>query len=1594
MKLHVGERFPGLGPSGQPGGYVVTGVVAETPWTGLYLGKKLFCNFDFTEKRPREAEDREWLDVYLRTVQYPQLDDWDYVAGRRALARAEIRRVLGSSTSPVWPEPVDLLEIHNTRDSFALAEGSAPRPGKLEPLEPVGVFARPQGQPLRRWRQTASRPAMLALLAELLGFVRAAHEEGLIVNGLGPETVLVDGAGRTHYLGSDMAVAPADGFAWGRFFPPERYAVGFAAPECFDPAAPRDQRTDLYAWAVLAWSLLTGGDPAALARQQDRSWVRFGAAELAQLEKALRSLAPATVAAWAEQLNLPAAPPANWVPGFVAAFRQCLAAEPRQRPVSVAELLSWLVAPPPAPVAAALALRVGDQQVRLFFDLAGFDPAARLVVRRLVGTPSLSRTAGTKVSEAAPRSWMDDAVPRRPAAPCVSGPEAEPIYYNVFARLARAGGETSSIVTPAQVFEPTPTNLRRLAESLRVDEGPAPAAVALLFQALDGAKVGEALLASSVPAVRGWAIAQLGSVRQAGQRLPGAEALLWRGLADPSQAVRLEAAAGLLRGTADRALVRRVLETLGGGDLDEALQAARLLSGLGVERETLHQAAAELEATRPAICPVCGQAVPARDRPLHLQSVHGYIDVAGNLLPRGTALERLWGRVFEAMDGPAHDQLLNLLGASAIKHAPGPGSADSPYTAALRDQLHQRAEGLWLAGSPELARLVRCLRHSPKAHAHFPALLRDDHPIVRELGRELVLPDLAARLAASDVTAARARAELDRICTDDQVEEKILLCRQLPYRGVDPAVVKECLGSLQAERPVLCPECGQQLVGGQVEGHLRQVHRIFEFRGARRSLQQTLAALLDAVCGQSPDAEAWAALQTIMAEEYAAKAEAMQASWLAQKLFTLSGEQRQQAVESVAEVVAASPGGPRLVLLLACLPREAASRPSGLHLALETTARLPGPVETAVVQAVKPLLGDRQAPVEARQAALVALLRGTAPAGPAARELLLAFTAGTAKEAAVRRLRGLEQPLGQLPAIDALCQELEDQITMRCTRCPAELPRARMVQHLWDDHRLVLEGRRVREPWRLIEDWLEDYRLERDPQMLARCQELAHRLDPQDGPAHLQRLQLRHGLDEAGARRTLLSRARQEGASVCPNCYALVSAQDSLPPATVDVGPGELEAGGFGVYVSDRWLVPWLTIQTPDEVLCDGLQPGWRQTRAGLALYVAVAVVLLMLGLMFFVSLPVLLGVSVAAAALLGGLGWLSWPAPRPLRDRAIDAAWSMLAPALLEKLTRQASAFLAGLARVSSGRGARKQRADLLEEACAVLEDVLKDDPGRARHLGAVRHLWLDDTAEERADVLPLLLEQAERCLDGKVPLSLLDEVVTPQKSVWERPGIRARLRVLLCVRAFERGLECSDLMDLGRAYPNLGAALGVEDPMALAQVRLLWWLRQARPWARLGDIRTVFELAQDARGVKRLEQCPELLLAVELTPPLYVGTRGVWLEGTWIRELPQSTEIVAQQRHAEGAQLVIVGPHRFRVRDNADELTRVLERCLRYYFRDFLPQAESALRWRAPGTLTALAARNGVKCPECRRRILPCLGEMAILLEEPEPARQASAV
>ncbi len=1642
MKLTVGERLPGFGPAHQPGGYVVTGVVRETPWSGLYAGKKIFYNFDFTSKRPRETDDKEWLDVFLRTIQYPVLDDGGYVARRRDLARTEARRVLAARGSNVWPEPLDVLELPNTRDPFTF------RGARKEP-EPVLVFARPQGQTLDEWRENVLPLAsILGVLAELLEFVRLAHDEGLLLAGLSPAAVVVDGADRVHYVGSDLVVAagsetraergaagsetsaergetraergaagsetraeqgenraergngerrtgldkpPFSREEWSRLFPPQRFARGYAPPESLQGTAVPDCRGDVYAWAAVAFFLLTGDNPEHMALEQEQWWATFHDFHFDKLEKILRGMPPAHVRIWGDQLGVEgAALVAGWPANLLALFRQLLAADRQRRPSSVAELREWILAPPPSPVTRALALRLGPTTARLFLDLGAADPDTQLVIRRRLETPPAGPTDGIGVGEGRLASQIEDTkVPDKAAN----------VWYSVFTRKRRppplsTGGRGQgeewvySRGLQTELIDPAPAAILRLAEqeAAGISDAKETPGIALLFQALETDAAAEALLASHQPTVRRWAIHRL---LVALELTPRGEAVLWRALRDPVLALRIDAARGLLIGpkppSDDR--LRRTVEALTDSNVEEAVQVIHALRGHGLSEDLVRRLLADLESDRPIRCPVCQVQIPNRERFRHLVTEHGYLEVDGTLLSRPDALARLWEQVATWGDGQAHRRLLEIFHAAEQPAA---------YVAGLEAELGRRTAGPG-GGVPRsvLETLVRQLRREPAWPALVPGLVRAKNPLIREIGRELLLPDLANRVRRRPLTAADLDQQIDRALPgDDLLQEKIHLCLRLPHFGIDLDIANTCLAQLQEQRPIQCGECGQKVRLLDLETHLRRAHGIFEYQGVRRTYHDLRAFLLDSVCGTSPDFDAWNTLLAIAREKYADEADRRLVTWIGHRLEEVDAQQRPLTVAALAEVVATGAGAKLLPAL--SLPYKAADfQAISRHLALEIAGRLPPPVPRAVVESLHPLLADKQIPRATRQAAVAALLRSTGPAGPAARALLMAYLATSGKLRAIDKLHELEERVGQVAEIDALAAQLEDQVRMNCPRCGMELPRLQMVDHLWDEHRLVLEGRRVREPWRLIEDWIEDYRLERDAAVLDRCRDLARRLEGPDGLHHLQRLLLRHGIEDREAMAILREQARQAGASLCPHCLAHVPVQEPPelpPPLTFD--ENKLEGHDFRLEVSEGGLRPWLEIQTPRGLVVARKEPDRGLTRNGVLAVVIVPIAVASFLLTEFVtrgqmSPALVVAVALGVALFLGGLVFLLWPAAVNLRDRLVHHAWTLLVPRLCkEGLTGDDADFLAGLARISPGLGQAGQRSRALETVLEDLQALVRKHPDLHPHLAAVARLYRDESPDN--DPLPFLADQAELCFTAKLPLSyaglLLGDlfgVRSEESPGWWTPGVRARLAVLLCDRAFSAGLEVSDVVDLGRACPALGKVMAVDEIDILSQRRLLWSFRASKPWEKNGPAATVFQLAREENeeeiGDHLWERFPDLLLALKKMP-VYLCGRGLWFERTWIADMPGTIEVIARK---DASYELVIDEHRFRFDDDPSGLADRLERWCRYYFRDFLPQAGAVGAWEAADVVRRLIKVNGTPCPDCRKLVIPRLGEIGVSME-----------
>jgi len=580
--------------------------------------------------------------------------------------------------------------------------------------------------------------------------------------------------------------------------------------------------------------------------------------------------------------------------------------------------------------------------------------------------------------------------------------------------------------------------------------------------------------------------------------------------------------------------------------------------------------------------------------------------------------------------------------------------------------------------------------------------------------------------------------------------------------------------------------------------------------------------------------------------------------------------------------------------------------------------------------------------------------------------------------------------------LTSLCDRLEARIRMRCPRCDLELRRAEMIDHLWREHNLVLDGQRVREPWAVIEDRLADRRNLADTGLLARCRALAQQVDPENGAIRFNRLLLRAGARDAETQQALLAAANDRKSSVCPGCFAFIPVPRPVPPPAVNCWRGRLSAHGYRLELSEDGLWPRLEMVTPRGVLYSGEEPGRRLTQTGaLWLHAGPLVFLALAAALAWTGRPLVPVLLLLIAALVVGVRTaVRWRPRDTLQHRALDYAWMLMAPRLHpEEFSLPDAEFLAGLALASADRGTPFLRRAVLLAVITRTEQAASAQAHAAAPLAALHRLAIHDGVAEGKDPVPLVVAELVDCLEGRLPLAYGEALLTDWQTDWWTPGNLSRLRVLLCDRAFEAGFEVSHLLEIGQSYAALGAVLEVDQPRGLTLLRLLWSMRATQPWDRAGDAVAAFERADHADSASLLQRFPDLLLVQEDTSfavshlgeegvaPLRIVVcgRGVALLEVLFERKPSVIEVTAKRLPLLDSYEMRVDGEQFRFSSDPTAVAARLERWFRFLFNDFLPQTATVMGWQSPDIGARLRARGAVPCPECGRPVLPRLGNLA---------------
>src|SRR5262249_25482677 len=296
---------------------------------------------------------------------------------------------------------------------------------------------------------------------------------------------------------------------------------------------------------------------------------------------------------------------------------------------------------------------------------------------------------------------------------------------------------------------------------------------------------------------------------------------------------------------------------------------------------------------------------------------------------------------------------------------------------------------------------------------------------------------------------------------------------------------------------VACPVCHAGVEAAQLPAHLRREHGLYEFQGVQRSYNDTLPLLLEILCAPAhPGARreqlaAWKFLRTIARETQGARSEGFLLQMLSAYISRLPAEERPGVLRDLGETMALCGEGPSL--LTALLERgETHAHALALALAGSVSSAPDSPLWGPLLA----LLRDRNLPDEVQAGAAASLLRTEGLADDEARRALTAYLAGLGKTRSVERLWRL-QALHAHPLVATWRSRIEAKVKMRCPRCQVELRRPEMMAHLWQEHRLLLDGWKVREPWPLIEDWVARLPRQGASEHVERLQQLVGQLDPE-----------------------------------------------------------------------------------------------------------------------------------------------------------------------------------------------------------------------------------------------------------------------------------------------------------------------------------------------------------------------------------------------------------------------------------------------------------------------------------------------------------------
>ena len=688
------------------------------------------------------------------------------------------------------------------------------------------------------------------------------------------------------------------------------------------------------------------------------------------------------------------------------------------------------------------------------------------------------------------------------------------------------------------------------------------------------------------------------------------------------------------------------------------------------------------------------------------------------------------------------------------------------------------------------------------------------------------------------------------------------------------------------------------------------------------------------------------------------------------------------SVEERAGLIAQLGHGSRSVEQIAAISeRFLTLGPAGQLALLEWIVHVRPSLPEGILLQARTLLSDRTIPAPVRVNAAARLLKELPDKTGAVLKIARPLTAGLSPLRRLERLRQLQHQVDQNRSLDAILERREQRLKMDCPRCGQRFPRETMVRHLWHEHGLFLERGKVRSPKRTIEELKSEHATTHDTTVLDRTSLLA-------GTDAL-RAWVASSEPTPEDVAPLLTLAEMNGAGLCPECFAEVLPAVPPMPAPLSLSMGRLAGAGYFAAIGGAEWLRTLTIATPREVLHSGPDGHRALGTRGIAMLTAtlllvLAILVAVLGPKEWAS-PTMIFRLVVASALGYGLVWfVRKPPPNPT-DRAVDAAWNVLARWLLGEA--DTTEWLARLCRASAGHGDPIARTGILTDLIA------RARAGRStadlQLLAAGEVLLVEDGSRQGRDRVAGLAGLAAKGFRGEESIEYSEFVAEcflnriPEPSA----GERARFRTLLLGAAFEAGLKPRDLIDLWIVAPNLRQATIVEPLHRLALLQGVWAMRAARRWERIAPADSAFDLcriAPHASG-RILAEFPDLLLFHRPDPdtesqlgPVLICARGIAIGGHLIADPDAEVSIEKSGRFGGGYELIF-GPHRLPLeRQPVGNFAEVIKEWLRFRAWALLPLLDNYLAPSALQVAERMMRPFVCRCANCGTRSAIALGKV----------------